>query len=215
MRTFALTVAATTMVAATAFQPPASSLPSVRSVDTQLYEYIPSGFTKASWAKFKESEAKKKAAKNLGRMGPKGFKSRSFQSFQEALERGEATHMMPVENAEKRLKAGELKLEDIPYMQRGGSWDNSDVKGAKKVRWLKSDADYADGGFKREQSVSIFGFGQGLDWTGQRDKKGPGSVDDRRQGMSVEQAKKYKAPTVSQLKNGETPKPKKKMFGLF
>ena len=51
-----------------------------------------------------------------------GFKSRSFQSFQEALERGEAAHMMPVENAKERLRKKEIKLEDIPYMQRGGSW---------------------------------------------------------------------------------------------
>mmetsp|Transcript_29889 Transcript_29889/g.63454 ORF Transcript_29889/g.63454 Transcript_29889/m.63454 type:complete len:216 (-) Transcript_29889:134-781(-) len=215
MRTFTVTVAATTLVAATAFQPPISAAQTPRLSSTELYEYIPSGFTKASWAKFKESEAKKKAAKNLGRMGPKGFKSRSFQSFQEALERGEASHMMPVENAEKRLKAGEIKLEDIPYMQRGGSWDNSDVKSAKKVRWLKSDEDYAKGGFKREQSVSIFGFGAGLDWTGQRSKTGPSSTESR-QGMTVEQAKKYQAPTVSQLKGGEiAEKPKKKVFGLF
>jgi hypothetical protein len=38
------------------------------------------------------------------------------------LERGEAAHMMPVENAKERLRKREIKLEDIPYMQRGGSW---------------------------------------------------------------------------------------------
>jgi hypothetical protein len=38
------------------------------------------------------------------------------------LERGEATHMMPVENAKEKLRKKEIKLEDIPYMQRGGSW---------------------------------------------------------------------------------------------
>jgi hypothetical protein len=54
-----------------------------------------------------------------------GFKSRSFQSFQEALERGETTHMMPVENAKEKLARKEIKLEDIPYMQRGGSWVRS------------------------------------------------------------------------------------------
>ena len=52
--------------------------------------------------------------KNLGRVGPKGFQSRSFQSFQEALERGEAAHMMPVEFAKEKLARGEIKLEDIP-----------------------------------------------------------------------------------------------------
>ena len=36
------------------------------------------------------------------------------------MERGEAEHLMPVFNAEERIKKGELKREDIPYMQRGG-----------------------------------------------------------------------------------------------
>jgi hypothetical protein len=34
----------------------------------------------------------------------KGFQSRSFQSFQEALEQGEAAHLMPVFNAKERIK---------------------------------------------------------------------------------------------------------------
>jgi hypothetical protein len=29
---------------------------------------------------------------------------------------------MPVFNAKEKVKKGELKLEDIPYMQRGGAW---------------------------------------------------------------------------------------------
>ena len=116
--------------------------------------------------------------------------------------------MLPVENAKKRLASGELKPEDIPYMQRGGNWDNSDLKGAKKVRWLGSDKEYANGGFKRSQSVSIFGEGAGLDWTGKREKSGPV--------QGVKLGKNYKAPTVAQLKgNNAEEKPKKKMFGLF
>jgi hypothetical protein len=43
-----------------------------------------------------------------------------MQAFQEAMERGEAEHLMPVFNAAERIKKGELKPEDIPYMQRGG-----------------------------------------------------------------------------------------------
>jgi hypothetical protein len=43
-----------------------------------------------------------------------------MQAFQEAMERGEAEHLMPVFNAQERIKKGELKPEDIPYMQRGG-----------------------------------------------------------------------------------------------
>lgn len=124
MRTVSIAVAATTLAAATAFQ--GSTPQSVSRVGTTtLYEYIPTGFTKESWGKFKAAEQKKKdelAKKNLGRVGPKGFQSRSFQSFQEALERGETTHLLPVENAQERIRKGELKPEDIPVSNGGGVW---------------------------------------------------------------------------------------------
>ena len=48
-------------------------------------------------------------------------------------------------------------------MQRGGSWDNADVKGAKKLPWSRQDKEYDAGGFKDSQSVSIFG-GSNLPW---------------------------------------------------
>ncbi|KAL3912773.1 MAG: hypothetical protein SGILL_006752 [Bacillariaceae sp.] len=177
---------------------------------TQLFQYVPSGFTPESYKKFKEQEAKKKA-KNLGGVGPRGFKSRSMQSFQEAMERGEARHLLPVMNAEERVRKGELKREDIPYMQRGGSWDNSDVKGAKKKRWLSSDKDYAGGGFKKEQSVSIFGQGEGLDWTGSKAKQGP--APESVFGAAPKFGRNYKAPNVSDMKSDKGSK--KKLFGLF
>ena len=75
-------------------------------------EYIPDGFTPESYKKFKEEEAKKKQARNLGRLGPRGFESRSMQSFQEALERGEADHLMPVFNAQEKIKKGEIRPEE-------------------------------------------------------------------------------------------------------
>ena len=84
------------------------------SLSTALYGYVPSGFTAESYKKFKEEEAKKAAKKNLGQLGPRGFQSRSMQSFQEAMERGEASHLLPVFNAKERVKNGELKVEDIP-----------------------------------------------------------------------------------------------------
>jgi hypothetical protein len=100
------------LVGAQAFQSPTAS---VRSVDTTLFAYVPDGFTKESYAAFKKKEAEAaKAKKNLGGVGPRGFKSRSMQSFQEAMERGEAEHLLPVFNAKERVKRGELKLEDIP-----------------------------------------------------------------------------------------------------
>ena len=127
---------------------------------------------------------------------------------------------MPVTNAKAKIKRGELRKEDIPYMQRGGAWDNSDVKGAKKAKWLNSDKEYAEGGFKKEQSVSIFGQGAGLDWTGQQGRSGPAQT-------VVSKAptfgRNYKAPNVYALQGKKAPKkgqkteeePKKKLFGLF
>eukprot|EP00565_Helicotheca_tamesis_P006249 CAMPEP_0185726332 /NCGR_PEP_ID=MMETSP1171-20130828/2343_1 /TAXON_ID=374046 /ORGANISM="Helicotheca tamensis, Strain CCMP826" /LENGTH=212 /DNA_ID=CAMNT_0028394659 /DNA_START=114 /DNA_END=752 /DNA_ORIENTATION=+ len=187
------------------------SLSVVRSSSTVAYGYVPDGFTPESYKKFKENEKKKKTPKNLGGVGPRGFKSRSMQSFQEAMERGEASHLLPVFNAKQRIASGELKEEDIPYMQRGGSWDNSDVKGAKKKKWLQSDKEYAAGGFKKEQSVSIFGFGKGLDWTGTGERAGPEGV----MAAKATFKKNYKAPNVKDIKKSGNKGNEKKFFGLF
>jgi hypothetical protein len=97
-----------------------------------------------------------------------------------------------------------------PYMQRGGAWDNSDVKGAKKVKWLSSDKEYANGGFKKEQSVSIFGTGAGLDWTGTRGRSGPA---ENIRGKAIPKPKNYKAPNVKDLVTED--KPKKGLFGMW
>jgi hypothetical protein len=82
------------------------------------------------------------------------------------------------------------------------------VKGAKKAKWLKSDKEYAEGGYKREQSYSIFG-GKPLDWTG---TAGVGSPQNPR---AVAKPKGYKPPQFKDLVT-EDEKPKKGgFFGLF
>lgn len=86
------------------------------TTSTQRFAYVPDGFTPESYKKFKEQEAAKKK-KNLGALGPKGFQSRSFQSFQEAMERGEATHLMPVFNAKEKIKSGKIRPEDVPVSE--------------------------------------------------------------------------------------------------
>ena len=144
---------------AAAFAPATPLAASVRaSRATMTMEYIPDGLSKAEWQKIKGKEASARAG--LGKIGARGFKSRSMESFQKAMEAGEAKHLLPVFDAKKKVARGELRTEDIPYMQRGGSWDNSDVKGAKKKRWLKEDKEYKERDF---QSASIFG-GENLPW---------------------------------------------------
>lgn len=112
MKTAAVVVSALVLGTAQAFT--TGTLPESRTSQVVAYGYVPSGFTPEQYKKFKEEEAKKNAKKNLGGLGPRGFKSRSFQSFQEALERGEAEHLLPVFNAKEKVRKGELKVEDIP-----------------------------------------------------------------------------------------------------
>jgi hypothetical protein len=90
-----------------------STAGATQRASTVLSVYVPDGFTPESYKKFKEQEAAKKK-KNLGRLGPKGFQSRSMQSFQEALERGEASHLMPVFNSREKITRGEIRAEDVP-----------------------------------------------------------------------------------------------------
>ena len=96
--------------------------------------YVPDGLTEAQYAALKTREAAQRSKKDFGRGGSRGFESRSMASFVKALEAGEAKHLMPVNPS--HVAAGKIALKDVPYMQRGGSWDNSDL-GAKKG-WQKS-----------------------------------------------------------------------------
>lgn len=133
---------ATVLAVACAVRPPVAC--SARSAARTIVRmgYVPDGLSPAEWERMKKAEREKNA--NLGRVGvdSKRFKSRSMKSFMEALEKGEGGHLFPV-NPQK-VKTGEIPLEKVPYMQRkGGSWDNSDVRGAKKMKWFQSDKDYA------------------------------------------------------------------------
>jgi hypothetical protein len=109
----------------------------------------------------------------LGSCWARRFKSRSIQGWQEAYEHGETGHTYAPIDYRKLIQQKKLRKEDIPYMVRGGSWDNSDCKGAKKRKWLNTETDYAKVGFEKEQSVSIMGSGPGLNWSGKhRDDSG-------------------------------------------
>jgi hypothetical protein len=138
--------------------------------NTQLNVYVPDGLTKEQYDRIKMSEAQKYKGKNLGALGPRGFKSRSMEAWQRAYEKGQASHAFAPIGFHDKLKKGLIKKEEVPYMVRGGSWDNSDVLGARRLKWNYKDVDYAKGGYKKEQSVSLLGSGPGLDWTGTRPK---------------------------------------------
>jgi hypothetical protein len=139
-----------------------------RVTSSQLHAYVPDGLSKEQYEKIKRAEANKNKGKNLGALGPRGFKSRSMEAWQKAYEKGQASHAFAPIGFHDKLKKGLIKKEDVPYMVRGGSWDNSDVFGARRLRWNKDDVEYARGGYKKEQSVSLLGSGPGLDWTGSR-----------------------------------------------
>merc|ERR1719392_436933 len=112
--------------------------------------YVPDGLSPAQWKAMQQKEKAKAAAANNAKNGARGFKSRSFKSFQESLERGENAKNFALFDAKKKLARGEIKMQDIPYMQRAnGAWDNSDVKGAKIRRRTAEDDDFERRGEQR------------------------------------------------------------------
>ena len=112
-------------------------------------------------------------------MGPRGrkrgFQSRSMFAFQQSMEEGKTGHLFPVFDAQKKIASGQLKKEDIPYMQRaGGSWTQGDVKGAKKVASNKRDKGYSNVGYKGrggtfEATSSLLTSGK-IPWKAQQQK---------------------------------------------
>jgi hypothetical protein len=152
-----------------AFSPALAAQQQTGSRLAPLNAYVPDGLTPEQYKKIKAAD-KKKLGKDLGRLGPRGFTSRSMQAWQEAFDKGEAGHTFAPLGYKEKLQKRQIKKEDVPYMVRGGKWDNSDVAGAKRLRWLKTDKAYAKGGYKKEQSVSLIGTGPGLDWAGTRSR---------------------------------------------
>ena len=171
---------------AQAFQASAPARPA-----TQLAAYVPSGMSKAEYDALKKREADAKKKKNFGAGGARGFESRSMASFMRAQERGEAEHLFPVDPA--KVRTGEIPLKDVPYMQRGGSWTNSDLTGkgkgwmntgfgmyafndgkAKTAKANKFDKMYNPGSKRDGFSVGIFGEAGALDWTGRGARSGGG-----------------------------------------
>ncbi|GKY93722.1 hypothetical protein MPSEU_000339300 [Mayamaea pseudoterrestris] len=148
-----------------------TSTPTPTHQPTALFAYVPDGLTAQEYNKIKKQEAIKYKGVDLGRLGPRGFKSRSMEAWQKAYERGEADHAFAPFNFQEKLRKGLIAKKDIPYMVRGGSWDNSDVFGAKRLKWLREDKDYARGGYKKQQSASLLGSGPGFDWAGKRTRE--------------------------------------------
>ena len=66
----------------------------------------------AEWKKIQDKEKKQRTGKNFGAGGARGFKSRSFNSFVDAMERGEATHLFAVNPDE--VRKGNIALKDVP-----------------------------------------------------------------------------------------------------
>tara|TARA_Y100000389_G_scaffold86211_1_gene82936 strand:- start:801 stop:1319 length:519 start_codon:yes stop_codon:yes gene_type:complete len=90
----------------------------------RCFKYVPSGLSPEEWDKIKQTD-KQNSIKGLN--GPRGYKSRSMNDFVKALEEGKAQHLMPVDP--RKVKSGEIKPKDVPYMQRkNGAWDDSDLK---------------------------------------------------------------------------------------
>ena len=78
-----------------------------------------------------------------------------MQFFQVANKRGQAKHKMAPIRYRNALKDKKIKKKEVPFMVRGGPWDDNDVHRAKRAPWLKSDKKYANEGCKTEQCATI------------------------------------------------------------
>mmetsp|Transcript_20868 Transcript_20868/g.54374 ORF Transcript_20868/g.54374 Transcript_20868/m.54374 type:complete len:237 (+) Transcript_20868:200-910(+) len=229
---------ATLVATALALVPPATTAPGL----TKLSAYVPSGMSAAEWKKIQDKEKQQRTGKNFGAGGARGFKSRSFNSFVDAMERGEATHLFAVNPDE--VRKGNIALKDVPYMQRGGSWDNSDLKGKKG--WMKTGfgmTAYNDGKAEQKRELAsdkkynnikpdIGFFGEALNWGGgakgddlaARAKKN-GLTNDQQMwrdsgALSQQEIKRMNSGrrmmgAAPKINTGGQKAPEKKFFGLF
>ena len=187
-----------------------------------------------AYAAMKKKEEADRKKKQFGKGGARGFESRSMQSFVAGLEKGETKHLFPV-NPEK-VRKGEIALKDVPYMQRGGSWDNSDLAGkkgwqktgfgmtawndgkAEKKKELDSDKKY--NGLKPDIGI----FGTTINWSGKgasgddlaaRAKKNGVSADQQMWRDSGALGKKDIEKMRKRGSQANINQPEKKFFGLF
>ena len=209
---------------------PAATSSAVSS--TRLYGYVPSGMSKEEWAKIQKKEKDAKKGKNFGVGGARGFQSRSFNSFVSAMEKGEAGHLFAVNPDD--VRSGKVALKDVPYMQRGGSWDNSDLSGKKGwmktgfgmtafndgkadtsnvKKWTKEDKKYAGA----EKNVGLFSWGSptGKEGVAERAKKNGISADQQMWRDSGALGKKDIAKMAKRGSQANINAPEKKFFGLF
>ena len=200
--------------------------PAAPKVSTSLAAYVPSGMSPEEYAKLKKREADAKKKKNFGAGGARGFESRSMASFMRAQERGEAEHLFPVDPA--KVRTGEIPLKDVPYMQRGGSWTNSDLtakgKGwmntgfgmyafndgkAKTAKANKFDKMYNPGSKRDGFSVGIFGEAGALDWTGRGARSGGGAEAGSKDGVTARAQKNGISADMQMWRDAGAVDPKK------
>lgn len=191
-------------------------------------QYVPDGMTAAQYNALKSKEKKASTNKNFGRGGARGFESRSMNSFVKALENGEAEHLMPVNPDD--VRKGKIKLKDVPYMQRGGSWTNNDLLGkkgwqttgfgmkalndgkAEKMKTNKWDKLYN----AKKPTNSILGMGAGLDWTGKGASGDSIAARAKKNGLNADQQMWRDSGALSQAEIQRMNKQrdrKKNMFG--
>lgn len=60
--------------------------------------YVPSGMSVHEWHELQRKEKRDMLSKEFGKLGPKGFKSRSLQAFQEDLEQGKVSEVITTTN---------------------------------------------------------------------------------------------------------------------